>query len=43
MGWESTRVSIKYNHSDNSVFLTEVFTDVCKEEGQSLSFNDVGA
>ena len=41
--WEEARVSVKHYHSDNGVFKAEMFTDSCKEDGQTQSFSGVGA
>ena len=41
--WEGARVSVKYYHSNNGVFRAEMFTDSCKEDGQTQSFSGVGA
>ena len=34
---------MKYYHSNNGVFMSELSTDTCKEEGQSQSCIGVGA
>ena len=41
--WEEARLLVKHYHSDNGVFTAEMFTDACKEDGQSQSFSGVGA
>jgi hypothetical protein len=41
--WDSTRVAVKYYHSENGVFMDEAFADSCKEDGQSQTFSGVGA
>ena len=41
--WEEARLRIKHYHSDNGVFTAELFTDACKEDGQTQSFSGVGA
>ena len=41
--WEEARLHVKHYHSDNGVFNTEMFTENCKEGGQTQSFSGVGA
>ena len=41
--WEEARLQVKHYHSDNGVFNAKMFTDNCKEEGQTQTFSGVGA
>ena len=41
--WETTRVSVKHHHSDNSVFTAGLYNDSCKEERWSQNLSGVGA
>ena len=41
--YEEAKVVVKYYHSNNGVFNSGIFTESCKEDGQTQSFSGVGA
>ena len=41
--WKQAAVCVKHYHSNNGVFNAEMFENVCKDDGQTQSFSDVGA
>jgi len=41
--YKQASIAVRHYHSDNGVFIPEIFHDACAEQDQTQSFSGVGA